>query len=268
MRRLAALVAFLACVFLVQGAVTPPKEPPDFLKIVDKIAQTYRDYDRPDRYYRFSPADCIARLPEVPTMHVSASSDPTTHGRKLYTIFARWLHWDQSRNPSQHHLYTPTKVYLPPLTKASQQRFEEGERYWTLERGHAPVGQVIVKEAWHYQEISEQEYQREREGQHPDRKSTRGLTGSFWPGYDLGKQLLPLAETYADKQADKRYYRANGLAGLFIMTKLDPGTPGTDAGWIYATVAADLKTVTDVGRVANCMKCHQDAPHDRLFGLR
>jgi hypothetical protein len=52
------------------------------------------------------------------------------------------------------------------------------------------------------------------------------------------------------------------------MFKLDPKTPGTDEGWVYGTVTADGKTVTSAGRVASRMKCHQEAPHDRLFGLK
>jgi hypothetical protein len=51
------------------------------------------------------------------------------------------------------------------------------------------------------------------------------------------------------------------------MFKLEPGTPGTDAGWVYGTVTPDGKQVTSAGRVESCMGCHQDAPHDRLFGL-
>jgi hypothetical protein len=54
---------------------------------------------------------------------------------------------------------------------------------------------------------------------------------------------------------------------LFIMYKLDPSTPDTDEGWIYGTVTADGTKVISGGRVASCMSCHLEAPHDRLFGL-
>jgi hypothetical protein len=54
-------------------------------------------------------------------------------------------------------------------------------------------------------------------------------------------------------------------AGLFVMKKV--GGDSTDAGWIYGTVAVD-GTVTSAGRVATCMGCHDDAPPDRLFGLK
>jgi hypothetical protein len=36
---------------------------------------------------------------------------------------------------------------------------------------------------------------------------------------------------------------------------------------VYGTVAAD-GTVTGAGRIASCMGCHADAPHERLFGLK
>jgi len=53
---------------------------------------------------------------------------------------------------------------------------------------------------------------------------------------------------------------------LYIMTKVGD-QPGSDAGWIYGTVAPD-GTVTSAGRVANCMGCHvESATHERLFGL-
>lgn len=66
---------------------------------------------------------------------------------------------------------------------------------------------------------------------------------------------------------DDHTYRAKEKAGLFIMFKLDPQTPGTDRGWVYGTVTADGKEVTSAGRVQACMRCHQKAPHDRLFEL-
>lgn len=51
------------------------------------------------------------------------------------------------------------------------------------------------------------------------------------------------------------------------MMKLDPKTPGTDDGWVYATLAADGRTVTAAGRIESCMKCHRETKTDRLFGM-
>ena len=42
---------------------------------------------------------------------------------------------------------------------------------------------------------------------------------------------------------------------------------GSDAGWVYGTVTPDGR-VTSAGRVASCMGCHVDAPHERMFGLK
>jgi hypothetical protein len=66
-----------------------------------------------------------------------------------------------------------------------------------------------------------------------------------------------------DNEKDKRLESGD----LFVMFKLDPQTPGTDQGWVYGTVSADGKSVTSSGRVASCMKCHEDTRHDRMFGL-
>ncbi len=67
--------------------------------------------------------------------------------------------------------------------------------------------------------------------------------------------------------SDGRYFRAGKKSDLFIMTKVDPSTPGADGGWIYGTVSADGKTVIAQGQIAACAGCHQSAPRDRLFGL-
>lgn len=53
---------------------------------------------------------------------------------------------------------------------------------------------------------------------------------------------------------------------LFVMMKT--GEAGSDAGWIYATMSPDGKTVTASGKIASCMECHQSArTNDRLFGV-
>ena len=66
---------------------------------------------------------------------------------------------------------------------------------------------------------------------------------------------------------DGRLYHAVQKKDLFIMYKMDPKTPGTDEGWVYGTVTADGQRATSAGLVGSCMKCHQQAPHDRLFGV-
>jgi hypothetical protein len=61
-------------------------------------------------------------------------------------------------------------------------------------------------------------------------------------------------------------YGVGARQDLFVMMRLAPDTPGTDAGWIYGTVAPD-GAVTSSGVVASCVACHRVAPHDRLFGV-
>ncbi len=65
---------------------------------------------------------------------------------------------------------------------------------------------------------------------------------------------------------DGRLYLPDEPYGLFVMLKEPPGTPGTDDGWVYATVSFDGREVFEVGRIASCMECHATAPHQRLYG--
>jgi hypothetical protein len=104
----------------------------------------------------------------------------------------------------------------------------------------SPVGQAIVKESWVPEEVS------------PESNSP-------------GKTQKGVPHQVVEQNG--RSYRAARKGELFIMYKLDPSTPGTDNGWVYGTVSADGKQILASGRIESCMKCHQDAPHDRLFGL-
>ena len=124
--------------------------------------------------------------------------------------------------------------------------------YWALKgTTTVAVGQVVVKESWLAEEIKDA-----KPGK-TDRKSiivegTGKTADHFYP--------------FATK--DGKVFKATKPTGLFIMMKLDPKTPDTDEGWVYGTVSADLKTVTAAGKIESCMKCHQDAKNDRLFGLK
>jgi hypothetical protein len=112
------------------------------------------------------------------------------------------------------------------------------------------VGQVIVKEAWVPEEAKD------------DGKPLEPVKRTVQVG---GKPRADEFLPYARK--DGRLYHAKEKAALFIMMKLDPKTPDTDAGWVYATATPDGKKLTGAGRIESCMGCHQTAPHDRLFGL-
>jgi hypothetical protein len=124
----------------------------------------------------------------------------------------------------------------------------------------SPINQEIVKESWVPEEVKDDKtpptYPTDPEA------SKRAATSCFAPR--APDDLVPFSP-YARK--DGKLYHAAKRADLFIMYKLDPETPGTDQGWVYGTVTADGKRVTSAGRVESCMKCHQAAPHDRLFGL-
>lgn len=61
-------------------------------------------------------------------------------------------------------------------------------------------------------------------------------------------------------------YQAGIALGLFIMFKVDPTTPGTDAGWVYGSISADGREVLSAGNLEACTRCHKLAQNDRLFG--
>ena len=122
-----------------------------------------------------------------------------------------------------------------------------------------PVGQVIVKQSWVPEAIPDGAKLPEvviRRVPAPPAKEGAKFRPVFGPD-----AFLP----YSYK--DGKYYKAARQADLFIMYKLEATTEGSDQGWVYGTVTADGKKVTSAGRVEACMKCHQKAAHDRLFGL-
>lgn len=128
------------------------------------------------------------------------------------------------------------KIYLLYASKA------DASQGTYLPRGdQAPMGLSLVKESWKPQAIKPE-------------KASKYPAAKVYP-----KDLLKVVK------GDKTYF-ATDQSPLFIMTKLDPMTPGSDNGWIYGTVSANGKTVTSAGRVESCMGCHVKAKTDRLFG--
>lgn len=109
-----------------------------------------------------------------------------------------------------------------------------------------PVGQAIVKEAWTPEEV-------------PDDGKP------MWQQPAIRRRSNQNFVPYLRK--DGHLYHAKEKSALFVMFKMDSKTPDTDEGWVYGTVTPDGKKVTSAGKVESCMKCHQEAPHDRLFGL-
>jgi len=65
---------------------------------------------------------------------------------------------------------------------------------------------------------------------------------------------------------DMREYVFRERGPVFVMLKAGGDHDWTDDGWVYATLTPDGSRVTTSGRLESCMKCHADAPHDRLFG--
>src|SRR5260370_25632258 len=93
------------------AAPAPAPEPP-FHALLKKIAGEYLAYGRVDDEMRWAPWLC--RMPMPGRAHVSASKDAGTHGRKLYSLFAK-----------------------------------DRKAYFLLAQGNAvPVGHVLVKQTW------------------------------------------------------------------------------------------------------------------------
>ena len=73
------------------------------------------------------------------------------------------------------------------------------------------------------------------------------------------------SETVAGANGER--YKPGAKGPLFAMFQVDQKNPLSDDGWVYGTLTPDGKTITGIGRITNCMACHQKAPHGRLFGL-
>lgn len=204
---------------------TPADEP--FHKDLLKVAAEYKTWGRVDDEMRWAPELC--RRPNPGLAHLSASKDEQTHGKKLYSLFAR-----------------------------------QRQDYFALTKEKSvSVGQAIVKQSWLPEEITDP---KEKPGKRIDfqrivHSPTVNSEGKAHPRSYEDDHFYP----YAWK-GDK-VFKATKQADLFIMMKFEPKTPGTDAGWVYATVTPDGKKVTAAGKIDSCMKCHQEAKSDRLFGL-
>jgi hypothetical protein len=108
------------------------------------------------------------------------------------------------------------------------------------------LGQVVVKESWTAERVTD-----------PAATYDPQAPRSYPDG---GDHFYP----YARKGTET--FRAGAPAGLYIMMRVDPATPSSDEGWVYATITA-AGEVTAAGRVASCMGCHVQADHERLFGV-
>ena len=117
-------------------------------------------------------------------------------------------------------------------------RFADGKEY--VKPGEpAKVGQTLVKEAW------------------------VAVPGEPKTATEAGRRYM-MTPVHRDGDV---VHHASDAAGLFVMHKLAADTPDTDQGWVYATIDARGE-ITAAGRIASCMRCHQDTTEDRRFGLR
>ena len=202
-----------------------PAVDPAFLPALTAAARGYREMGRVDDLGRWAPEMCA--MPPPPFARFSASSDPATHGGKLYSMYAKdRTAYAALSDPQEagRHKGPPTEV-----------------------KGLEGCTQVVVKEAF-----APVEWKRPQGG---DGLSTG--QGSRYSRDDHG--LHPATK-------DGKVYASGEPRGLFVMFRLDLKTARTDDGWVYGTVAAD-GTVTGCGKMASCMSCHTTAPHGRLFGL-
>jgi hypothetical protein len=171
---------------------------------VRAIADEYISWGRVDDEMRWAPGLC--RLPYPGVAHQSTSNDSTSHGQKLYSLFAK---------------------------------------NWAAYPDGPQDGQAVVKQSWKVEQVD-----------------TTWMPALSGPTAFDADHFYPYA-----KGPDGGVFHATEPAGLFIMFRLDPSTPETDEGWVYATVSTDGQ-VTSSGRVANCMGCHETAAtHERLFGV-
>jgi hypothetical protein len=139
-------------------------------------------------------------------------------------------------------------------SSASNDPATHGQKLYSVfakHRDNYPAGphadQVVVKQSWKTELVDD-----------PDASYN---PGGWRPDSDGGDHFYPYARN------DGGVYRATEPAGLFVMFKLDPATPETDEGWVYATVSP-AGEVTSSGRVASCMGCHEaSATHERLYGV-
>ncbi len=186
-----------------------------------EIAAEYKQYERVDQTIRWSPARCRAPSPKPENLaSISSSGLQTPHGKKLYYLYAR-----------KPYAYRGNVWGLS--TDSGEVR--------------APLGQVLVKEAWkpiksESTEDQDDDVQRNAKKNRKEERVAYAIDGGV-------------------------RYHAGAKKGLFIMFKTLETTPGTDRGWVYGTVSADGRRVTSVGLVKNCMQCHEEARFDRQIGL-
>lgn len=139
-----------------------------------------------------------------------------------------------------------------------------GDNEPEIRRSSAPFGELLHGRKLYYLYVSnERDYLHPKQG--PDARSPVGqaIVKQAW----TPREIAPGEKVWIGGVLEENGHRYTGdkLAGLFVMLKLDPRTPGTDRGWVYGLVTGDDE-VKEAGAIERCMACHREAPHDRLFG--
>lgn len=144
----------------------------------------------------------------------------------------------------------PSDESRPIMSKSVHESTHGGKLYYLFAKditdylsqigNPSPEGQVLVKESW------------TSKTSNPDARNQRNHASGvrITPRTTVGDKVLEIGKRKE----------------LFVMMKLHPDTANTDMGWIYGVVDPNTKKITAAGRVAACMRCHQDAKNDRLFG--
>ncbi len=104
----------------------------------------------------------------------------------------------------------------------------------------SPEGQVLVKESW------------TSKASNPGARNMRNHASGarINPRLTVGDEVVEIG-----KRQD-----------LFVMMKLAADTANTDQGWVYGVIDPNTEEVIASGKVSSCMRCHEDARNDRLFG--
>ena len=199
---------------------------PEIAQILLGVAKDYRSFGLVDDVLRWAPTLCAQ--PRPARIRISESGDLLSHGRKLYSLFARY--------PLEYAARGKTAPVTPS-------RF----------------GQAIVKESWEPVEMLPGE-------ELPDVWGRSILKGDVIDPYASERGLHGQLRRTVEQGG--KHYRMGRKSALFVMAKVSSNMAGTDQGWIYGTLDPSGTTVTSGGRIEMCMACHVRAASDRLFGLR
>jgi hypothetical protein len=110
-----------------------------------RAAHSYRGYGRVDDDLRVALSDC--RAPAPPRPRLSASGDLSTHGKKLYTLFAKdrlaYLHARESVQPEGQVLVKESWIPGEPRTRGPLFLMMKAGGTWTYATA-SPDGRTLT----------------------------------------------------------------------------------------------------------------------------